>query len=65
MPKGASGRIVIEVDPNLKRRLYSALAMDNLTLKDWFLNLAQRYVSQKTDSTAPVKRARAKQTKSA
>lgn len=34
---GRSGRIVLEIDPNLKKRLYSLLALDSLTLKDWFL----------------------------
>jgi hypothetical protein len=47
MPKGESGRVVIEVDPNLKRRLYSALAIDNLTLKDWFVEAAKHYVAEK------------------
>ena len=36
MAKGESGRIVIEVDPHLKRQLYSALASDGSTLKAWF-----------------------------
>jgi len=43
--KGNSGRIVIEVDPDLKRRLYSALAMKNLTLKQWFIELAERQLA--------------------
>jgi hypothetical protein len=37
MPRGESGRIVIEVEPEFKRRLYAALAMSGSTLKDWFL----------------------------
>ena len=46
MAKGQSGRIVIEVDPDLKRQLYSALAIDDLTLKDWFIAHAQSFVAQ-------------------
>jgi hypothetical protein len=44
MSIGTSGRIVIEVDPALKRHLYSALAREGLTLKDWFLREARIFV---------------------
>ncbi len=37
MSRGASGRIVIDVDPAYKRELYTALSAAGLTLKDWFL----------------------------
>ena len=62
--KGDSGRIVIEVDPDLKRRLYSALAMKNLTLKQWFVELAEQHVSAQAVSSAPAsRRSKSKQTK--
>ena len=48
MPKGKSGRIVIEVSPTLKRQLYSALAIENQTLKDWFILSADRFLKNKT-----------------
>ena len=47
MSKGDSGRIVIEIEPELKRRLYSTLAMDSSTLKDWFIHCAESYVKDK------------------
>jgi hypothetical protein len=50
MPKGKSGRIVIEVSPTLKRQLYSALAIENQTLKDWFISSADRFLK---NTTAP------------
>jgi hypothetical protein len=53
MSKGASGRIVIEVDPDLKRKLYSALAGDNSTLKDWFLGAAQNYIAEHEQPSLP------------
>jgi hypothetical protein len=53
MPKGKSGRIVIEVDPNLKRKLYSALAGDNSTLKDWFLDAAESYIAEHEQPSLP------------
>jgi hypothetical protein len=45
MPIGSSGRIVVEVDPELKRRLYSALALDQRNLKDWFVAVAEGYIA--------------------
>lgn len=44
MAIGQSGRIVLEIDPALKRRLYSALALENKTLKEWFIELAARHI---------------------
>jgi hypothetical protein len=41
--RGASGRIVIEIEPELKRELYAALSLSGSTLKDWFLQCAQQY----------------------
>lgn len=43
MARGESGRIVIEVDPALKRELYAALALSGSTLKDWFVLKAESY----------------------
>ena len=44
MPVGNSGRIVIEVDPEFKREFRDALEKDNVTLKEWFLKEARRYM---------------------
>jgi hypothetical protein len=41
MPKGPSGRIVVDVDPEFKRELYTALASRGSTLKDWFIRIGQ------------------------
>ena len=48
--RGESGRIVIEVDPEVKRRLYAALAISGMTLKDWFLASAGEFCQ---DSAQP------------
>ncbi len=45
MSIGSSGRIVIEVEPEVKRDLYSALAREGMTLKGWFLREARTYVT--------------------
>lgn len=47
MARGGSGRIVVDIEPDLKRRLHSALAMDGSTLKDWFIQCAQSYLQDK------------------
>ena len=44
MAKGPSGRIVIEVNPELKRELHAELAQRNLTLKAWFVQEATRFL---------------------
>ncbi|HRQ89976.1 MAG TPA: DNA cytosine methyltransferase [Bacteroidia bacterium] len=42
---GKSGRIVVDVPPELKRRLYSTLALSGSTLKEWFVQEAERICS--------------------
>src|ERR1035437_2399006 len=44
---GKSGRIVIDVEPELKRRLYSALSLSGSTLKDWFMKTAEGFCEEK------------------
>lgn len=59
MSIGSSGRIVIEVEPEVKRQLYATLAREGMTLKDWFLREAQNYMQTATqmplDLTSDVK----------
>lgn len=54
MSVGQSGRIVIEVEPDIKRLLYSALARDGLTLKDWFLKSADSYLAEGAQIRLPL-----------
>ncbi|WP_197427678.1 hypothetical protein [Alteromonas sp. Mac1] len=37
MAVGKSGRIVLEIDPELKEKLHAEVKMKGLTLKEWFL----------------------------
>lgn len=46
MPRGFSGRIVLEIDPSKKDLLYIALAKNKLTLKDWFLTQCDKYLNE-------------------
>ncbi len=48
MSRGESGRVVVELDPELKRQLYSRLALSGLTLKDWFIQNATQYCEHAT-----------------
>jgi len=45
MARGKSGRIVLEVDPYLKRNLYLSLETNQKTLKEWFIEAAESYIS--------------------
>lgn len=46
MARSAGGRIIVEVDPALKRRLYAALSLDGSTLKDWFVKEVEKYLEE-------------------
>jgi hypothetical protein len=54
MSIGNSGRIVIEVDTEIKRELYSALSREGMTLKEWFLKSANSYISDRTQIPLPL-----------
>lgn len=44
MSKSSSGRMVVELDPQLKKLLYASLAIDGLTFKQWLIQQAEQYV---------------------
>ena len=44
MSRGSSGRIVLEIDPELKQALYVELAREGLTLKDWFVRATEAFL---------------------
>jgi len=41
---GKSSRIVLEIDPRLKGKLYIELAKRQLTMKDWFISNAEQFI---------------------
>lgn len=57
MAKGQSGRIVVQVQPSLKRELHSVLALNGQTLKSWFIEAASQYISRRSSAngTAAIK----------
>ena len=57
MAVGKSGRIVLEIEPELKQRLYAALALESKTLKEWFILTASEHIreQQQPNMFQPVK----------
>ncbi len=49
MSRGSSGRIVIEVPSGLKNRIHAEVALEGRSLKDWFVEQAESYLSLKDD----------------
>ena len=44
MARGKSGRVVLEIDPDLKRQLYSSLENNQQTMKEWFVKEAETFI---------------------
>ncbi len=53
MARGKSGKVVIEIDPDVKHQLYSVLATKNQTLKDWFLEATSVYLTSLEETHVP------------
>lgn len=45
MARGPSAKIVIEAGATLKSELYAALAVEGMTLKQWFIREATRFIA--------------------
>lgn len=54
MSIGSSGRIVIEVEPDVKRQLYAALTREGMSLKEWFLRNAEAYLEEGGQMSLPL-----------
>lgn len=44
MARGKSGRVVLEIDPELKQQLYYALETNRQTMKEWFVSEANSLI---------------------
>ncbi|MFL0809115.1 MAG: hypothetical protein K6L76_01750 [Agarilytica sp.] len=54
MSIGNSGRIVIEIEPELKRQLHATLRLEGKNLKSWFLeNVEELLEYQAQQQTLP------------
>jgi hypothetical protein len=47
MSRGPSGRVVVELEPDLKRELYVELSREGKTLKNWLTTQAHRYIRER------------------
>lgn len=54
MAKGRSGRLVIEIDPELKQELYHALGEEELNLKQWFLKNVVNFLDHRKQPELPL-----------
>ena len=43
-----SGRLVVDIDPELKLALHAALAAEGLSLKDWVVKRANDYIEERS-----------------
>ena len=51
MPVGDSGRIVVELDPQLKTKLHAAIKADGSNLKEWLVTRAEEYLEKTNRQT--------------
>ena len=51
MAKGSSGRLVIEIDPSIKKELYERLGEKGLNMREWFLINANAYLKKNKQSS--------------
>lgn len=49
-----SGRVVVDIDPHLKRALHAALTTDGRSLKEWFVQQAYEYLDARRQNQLPV-----------
>lgn len=54
MPRGKSGRIVVDMPVDLKRQLHAALAADGTTLKQWFVAAAAEFLRDREEPRLPL-----------
>lgn len=53
MARGPSGRIVVDLDPGLKREFHAALAADGTTFKEWLLTRVSAYFEDRQQPRLP------------
>ena len=55
MARGKSGRVVLEIDPDLKRKIYATLEIKQETMKEWFVKEAENLVYNENINSKEVK----------
>lgn len=54
MAIGSSGRVVVEIDPDLKKELHTALREEGRNLKDWMIEHAEDYLQSRKQPSLPL-----------
>lgn len=54
MSRGPSGRIVVEIDPDVKLRLYEQIEGDGTTFKQWLLIQIERFLAVRGERPRPM-----------
>ena len=54
MSIGNSGRIVIEIEPELKKELHTVLRAEGTNLKAWFLEHVEQLLAEKGQHSLPL-----------
>ncbi len=54
MSIGNSGRLVIEIEPELKKELHAVLRKEGTNLKTWFLKNVDQLLSEKGQESLPL-----------
>lgn len=54
MARGPSGRLVVDIDPLLKREFHAALAADGTNFKEWLLARVQDYLDNRLQPQFPI-----------
>lgn len=52
MSIGNSGRIVIEIEPEIKQELHACLRLEGTNLKTWFLGQVEQLLVEKSAPTS-------------
>lgn len=55
MSIGTSGRVVVEIEPLLKRQLYASLLSQGLSLKEWFVINADHFIKKNKETSGKKK----------
>ena len=58
MSIGNSGRIVIEIEPQLKQELHTVLRIEGTNLKTWFLSQVEDLLAEKGQKSLPLESSR-------
>jgi hypothetical protein len=53
MAKGPSGRLVVDIEPSLKREFHTALAAEGLTFKEWVIVRIEQYLEERQQPGLP------------